>query len=98
MHSDLVNVILKDAPILAGTLISPAAGMVLHLVASFFGGDAADPVALATKIAGDTDASDKLSSLEAQFKQLLGQGNRPMSSIKFNLEIHYENDQSEESK
>ena len=96
MYNELINLVLKDAPILASVLLSPAAGVALKVLASFFECEVAEPKAVAAKIAEDSSAAVKLAAIDS----LLGGRSNP--SIKLNLEIHYsdklENNNGDKSK
>ncbi len=59
------NAISKAAPLLASALLSPAAGAVVGMITSVFGGNSADLKDLATRISLDPDSQIKLAQIQA---------------------------------
>jgi hypothetical protein len=67
----VAEVVAKIAPTVGAALLGPAGGIVGQVIASLFGGDINDPVALADKIKADPDAKMKLISLNYQHEESL---------------------------
>ncbi len=63
--ADVLPVLFKAAPILAGFIGSPATGIFLALLAAITGCDPCDHCALAKKLKDDPDLFAKLASLDS---------------------------------
>lgn len=71
--SDIGNAIAKTAPLLASALFGPAAGTVVGLLTSVFGGDSNNPKDLLSRIITDPQSAIKLAEIEANNKVMLQQ-------------------------
>lgn len=66
--SDVGSAISKSAPLLATALLGPAAGSVVGMITSIFGGDIKDPQDILKRITTDPTAQIKLAEIEANNK------------------------------
>ena len=74
--NDIAPIIIRHAPLLATTLVSPLAGAAVEMICDAFGVDPSKPEELLESIKNDPIAQDKLQALEqvhrAKMKSFLG--------------------------
>lgn len=87
--SDLMPLVIRNAPMLATTLLSPFAGAVTSIFCDAFNTDPAKPEDLIENIKNDPAAEDKLHALEMthglKFKNMLGSSN--LSNMKITIDL-----------
>lgn len=64
IYKDLIPVVVKAAPILAGIIGGPVSSAAVFLIAAMFGGDSKDIPALVDKINADPESQHKLKQIE----------------------------------
>jgi hypothetical protein len=92
----LLPFLLRSAPILAGALGSPIAGMVTGLVATAFNADPKDIDDIVRRISTDPKSEEKLSKLENDqgsfIKSLLF--TKPLAKIDLHIVVEYDTEKN----